>query len=126
MRISIATDSGQVAAHFGRCPSYTILDIEDGEVVKRIEVPNPGHATGAIPQYMHENGVDVMIAGGMGWRAQEFFQQFGIRTMMGVSGSIDNVIEQLCSGTLVGGESLCAPGGGKGYGVPKADGHSHE
>lgn len=126
MKIAIATDNNSVSAHFGRCPFYTIFDIEEGEIVNRIEVPNPGHATGTIPKFMNDKGVNVMIAGGMGWRAQEFFKEFGIETLMGITGKIDDVIEKIKKGTLKGGESLCSPGAGEDYGIPKADGHSHK
>ncbi len=126
MKVAIATDYGSVSAHFGRCPSYTLLDIEEGIIVNRTEVANPGHATGAIPQFMNEKGVNVMIAGGMGWRAQEFFKQYGIDVILGITGNIDDIIGKIKNGTLEGGESLCSPGGGKGYGIPKEDGHSHE
>jgi predicted Fe-Mo cluster-binding NifX family protein len=126
MKVAIATDFGSVSEHFGRCPTYTILNIENGKIISRTEINNPGHRTGAIPQVMHENGVNVMIAGGMWWRAQEFFQQYGIDTILGVTGRIDDVIQKIKDGTLEGGESLCAPGGGKGYGIAKEDGHSHE
>ncbi len=126
MRVAISTDSGTVSAHFGRCPSYTLLDIENGEIINRTEIGNPGHATGAIPQFLSQNGVNVMIAGGMGWRAQDFFKQYGIDVILGITGRIDNVIQKIKDGTLEGGESLCSPGGGKGYGIAKEDGHSHE
>lgn len=126
MKVAISTDSGFVSAHFGRCPTYTMLDIENGEIVNRKKVSNPGHATGSIPQFMQENSVNVMIAGGMGWRAQEFFRQYGIDVILGVTGKIDDVIQNIKDGTLEGGESLCSPGGGKDYGIPKEDGHSHE
>lgn len=126
MKVAISTDSGFVSAHFGRCPTYTMLYIENGEIVNRKEVSNPGHATGSIPQFMQENSVNVMIAGGMGWRAQEFFRQYGIDVILGVTGKIDDVIQKIKDGTLEGGESLCSPGGGKDYGIPKEDGHSHE
>ena len=52
-------------------------------------------------------------------RAQQFFQQLGIKTMMGVSGKIEDVIGQLLEGTLCGGESACHPGAGRGYGIEK-------
>ncbi|MCK4282591.1 MAG: NifB/NifX family molybdenum-iron cluster-binding protein [Candidatus Lokiarchaeota archaeon] len=126
MKVAISTDSGTVSAHFGRCPSYTLLDIENGVIVNRTEINNPGHATGTIPQFMSQNGVNVMIAGGMGWRAQEFFKQYGIDVILGATGRIDDVIQKIKDGTLEGGESLCSPGGGKGYGIAKEDGHSHE
>jgi len=114
-----------VSEHFGRCPQYLILDVEDGNILEKKVVPNPGHSTGAIPTYMNELGVNVMIAGGMGRRAIQFFNQFGIKTILGVTGPIDDIIQKIKEGTLQGGESLCSPGRGEGYGIPKADGHHH-
>ncbi len=59
MRVAISTDNNYVAEHFGRCPSYTIVDIEDNKVVDTQIVDNPGHMPGAIPQMMHQLGVNV-------------------------------------------------------------------
>jgi len=39
--------------------------------------------------------------------------------MVGISGTINEVIDKLVNGTLEGGESLCKPGAGKGYGPDK-------
>ena len=127
MRIAISTDGDLVSAHFGRCPSFTLVDIENGKAAKRAEVANPGHQPGAIPQFLHEKGVNCIVAGGMGMRAQTFFEEYGIRTVVGVSGRIDDVVDQLAQGTLQGGESLCKPGAGKGYGLDKqACDHPHK
>jgi len=119
MRIAISTDGDFVSAHFGRCPSFTIVDIEDSKVVKREVVDNPGHQPGFIPKFLHEQGVECIIAGGMGMRATGFFNEFGIQAVVGISGKIDEVLKKLQNGTLKGGESLCKPGSGKGYGVEK-------
>ena len=43
----------------------------------------------------------------------------GIEAVVGVSGSVDEVIAGILEGTLEGGESLCSPGAGKGYGFEK-------
>ena len=119
MRIAISTDGDFVSAHFGRCPSYTLVDIEEGKVVGKEVVNNPGHHPGNIPQFLHEKGAKCIIAGGMGMRAVGFFNEFNIKTIVGISGKIDEVIEKLQDGTLKGGESLCNPGAGKGYGLDK-------
>jgi len=121
MRIAISTDGDFVSAHFGRCPHFTIVDIEDNKVVKKEVVANPGHMPGAIPQFLHKKGVEVIIAGGMGMRATGFFDKLGIKAIVGISGKIDETIEQLIKGTLRGGESLCKPGSGKGYGIEKTE-----
>jgi len=119
MRVAISTDGDFVSAHFGRCPSFTIVDIENGEVIKKEVVDNPGHQPGFIPQFLHDRGVQCIVAGGMGMRATGFFNEFGIQTIVGISGKVDEVIEKLKNGTLKGGESLCRPGSGKGYGLDK-------
>ena len=51
--------------------------------------------------------------------SQGLFDSLGIQTLLGVSGPIGGVIEQLRQGTLTGGQSLCHPGSGKGYGLDK-------
>jgi predicted Fe-Mo cluster-binding NifX family protein len=119
MRVAISTDADQVSAHFGRCPSFTLVDIEDGKVTHREEIANPGHQPGAIPQFLHQKGAQAIIAGGMGMRAIAFFEEYGIQSVLGISGTVDDVIDQLKKGTLQGGESLCRPGAGKGYGLDK-------
>jgi len=119
MKIVISTDSGQVSAHFGRCPEFTLVEIVDGEVKEQKVIPNPGHHPGFLPKFFHDMGVKAIVAGGMGMRAQELFQQLGIEAIPGVSGPIGEAIEKLSAGTLEGGVSLCQPGAGKGYGVEK-------
>ena len=121
MRVAISTDGDFVSPHFGRCPHFTLVDIDNSKVVKKEVVANPGHAPGFIPQFLHEKGVEAIIAGGMGMRASGFFDELGIKPIVGVSGAIDEVIEQLIQGTLRGGESLCQPGSGKGYGIEKTE-----
>lgn len=127
MRIAISTDGRYVSPHFGRCPSFTLVDIENGKMVKKVEVENPGHEPGYIPQFLHQKGVKRIVCGGMGARAQGFFEEMGIETIVGIDGSIDGVVEKLKKGVLEGGESLCAPGAGKGYGIEKTEcDHAHE
>ena len=119
MRIAISTDGDFVSQHFGRCPEFTIVDIDGNELKSKQLVPNPGHQPGAIPQFLHSKGVQCIIAGGMGMRATGFFQELGIQAIVGIEGKIDDVVEQIKKGTLKGGESLCKPGAGKGYGLDK-------
>ncbi len=119
MKIAISTDSGYVCPHFGRAPEFTFVTIENNQVIEKKVLQNPGHSVGSIPQFVNQQGAKYMIAGGMGRRAEAFFNQYGIEVILGVTGKIDDVIKKILDGTLEGGESLCAPGKGKGYGVEK-------
>lgn len=110
MKIAISTDGGSVSAHFGRCPTYTLVDIADGKVLKREEIPNPGHSPGFLPGYLSQRGVEMIIAGGMGPRAQGLFAEKGIQTLIGVQGPVDEVIDLYLQGRLRSGQDLCDHG----------------
>ncbi|MFP4563134.1 MAG: NifB/NifX family molybdenum-iron cluster-binding protein [Spirochaetia bacterium] len=100
IRAAVPTENGNVSGHFGRCPEYTIVDIDGDRVVSKEIVPNPGHEPGRIPQFLHDQGVHLVAAGGMGMRANDLFAQMGIETILGVSGPVDEVIEGLRAGSL--------------------------
>ena len=119
MKVAISTDGDLVSAHFGRCPSFTIVELEGGKLVSKHTIDNPGHHPGFLPQFLKEKGVNAIVAGGMGQRAQMLFDESGIKTIMGISGKVDEIVKQAAAGILKGGESLCQPGAGKGYGVEK-------
>jgi len=121
MKIAISTDGNTISAHFGRCPSFTIIEVEGDKVIGRETIDNPGHHPGFLPQFLNKKGVSVIIAGGMGQRAEGLFDEVKIKVIVGISGNIDKVVEKLQNGTLEGGESLCKPGLGKGYGLDKTE-----
>jgi len=121
MKIAISTDAGFVSAHFGRCPSFTIAEIEEGQVLKIEEINNPGHQPAFLPNFLAEHGAKYIICGGMGNRAQMLFAEKKIIPVIGVTGKIEEVIEKFVQGKLEAGESFCKPGAGKGYGLEKEE-----
>jgi predicted Fe-Mo cluster-binding NifX family protein len=121
MRVAFSTDGDHVSAHFGRCPFFTLIDIEDGKVVQSQRIPNPGHHPGFLPKFLQEKGVSLIVAGGMGRRAEELFDERNIERITGVSGTVDAAVRSFAEGRLTGGESICKPGGGKGYGLDKTE-----
>ena len=107
MKIAIATEHGVVSAHFVRCPSYTLVEIEGNHVLAREEIPNPGHRPGFLPAYLAEKGVSTIIAGGMGPRAQDLFAQNNISSVIGVQGTVDETISRFLTNELKPGEDMC-------------------
>jgi predicted Fe-Mo cluster-binding NifX family protein len=107
MKIAISTDNEQVSAHFGRCQCYTIFNVEDGAVKGKEVVDCPPHQPGYLPQFLSEQGASVVITGGMGPKAQTLFAQKNIETVIGASGSVDEVIEKYLAEDLEVGESRC-------------------
>lgn len=121
MKIAISTDGNKVSPHFGRCPQFTILEIKDNKLVGKEIIDNPGHHPGYLPQYLNKIGVSYIVAGGMGMRAKELFSQTGIEAVLGVEGEVEEIIGKIIDGSLEGGESICQPGLGKGYGIEKTE-----
>jgi predicted Fe-Mo cluster-binding NifX family protein len=126
MKIAISTDGKHVSGHFGRCPSFTIVEIEEDKIKSKEIIDNPGHHPGFIPEFLHEKGVDCIVAGGMGRKAEGFFKQYGIETVVGIKGTIEETLKRIQNGTLENRESLCSPGLGKGYGIGKTEKQEEE
>ena len=96
---------GQISQHFGRCPSYLLVDVEGNEVRKTDIVDNPyfdNHIPGKVPQFIKEQGAHVMIAGGMGPRAIDMFTTFGIEVVTGAIGNTGNVLQAYLRGEISG------------------------
>ena len=61
MKIAVPTEKGQVAVHFGRCPEFTIADIDGGKIGNIVKVQNPGHEPGKIPVFLKGMAVSVIL-----------------------------------------------------------------
>jgi predicted Fe-Mo cluster-binding NifX family protein len=108
VRIAISAENNdgldsQVSHHFGRCPFFVLVDVE-GDTIKRTDViQNPfasNHQPGMVPGFIHEQGADVMLSGGMGRRAMGFFEQYGIRPATGASGSVGQTLQRYLEGGM--------------------------
>lgn len=92
-----------VSHHFGRCPYFTVIDIENNEIAYAKTVGNPyfnDHSPGQVPAFIKELGANVMIAGGMGGRAIRLFGSYGIECSTGATGSVKRAVTQYISGYL--------------------------
>ena len=96
---------GQISQHFGRCPYYLIIDTDVEEIKKVESINNPyfnNHVPGKVPQFIHEQGVNVMIAGGMGPMAINLFSNLGIEVVTGAIGNAKNVLNAYLRGEISG------------------------
>jgi predicted Fe-Mo cluster-binding NifX family protein len=110
MRFAISADDRNglesvVSPHFGRCPHYILVDMEGHEVKAVNVVDNPyygQHSPGMVPDFIHSQGVNVMLTGGMGRRAIAFFEQLGVEAVSGASGTVRRALELYLGGQLRG------------------------
>ncbi|NLT51350.1 MAG: ATPase [Ignavibacteria bacterium] len=82
-RIAIPTSNGLLDEHFGHCQQFTLLDIENGKISSINETDAPPHQPGLLPPWLAEKGVTDVIAGGMGQRAIELFNQNKVNVFVG-------------------------------------------
>ena len=112
MRIALSADNDSgldsvISPHFGRCPYYVFVDVEEQEVASVRSAQNPfygQHRPGAVPGFINDQGANVMLTGGMGRRAVAFFEQLGIEAVTGASGTVRQALEQYLGGRLRGAE----------------------
>ncbi len=107
MKIAIATEEGRVAGHFGHCRSYTIFEVENSKIVNKYEVESPEHQPGLLPRFLSEKGANYVVSGGMGPMAMDLFRKLNIEPLIGASGEVDMVAEDLINGELELGDSQC-------------------
>ena len=108
MRFAVPLANGVLCAHFGHCEQFVIVDTLDGGITAtKYHIPPP-HEPGALPRWLGDLGVDVVIAGGMGRRALDLFSERGIEVMVGApSASPEEVVAQYLAKTLKAGRNLC-------------------
>ena len=110
MRIAISTEANHgldspVSQHFGRCPYFILVDLKEQEIEAVTGIENPyyaNHTPGQVPAFVHEQKASVMLTGGMGRRAVNFFEQYGIQPVTGASGTVHQSLERYLKGDLRG------------------------
>ena len=110
MRVAIPLAQGKLSLHFGHCDQFAIFDIDDetSKVINRNDATPPAHAPGVLPKWLHENNVSVIIAGGMGQRAQQLFAQNDIKVVIGASSnSPEELVSAYLQNTLETGDNIC-------------------
>lgn len=110
MRIAIPTSKGLLCPHFGHCDEFTLVDVnpESKEIINTQTIPAPAHEPGLIPRWLHNMGANVVIAGGMGARAQSLFEQNGIQVCVGAPVAPPaEIAAAYLAGTLETGVNLC-------------------
>lgn len=110
MKIAVPVTDGSLSSHFGHCQHFVLFDVgQDGTLPgKPMVLTPPPHEPGTFPKWLHEQGATVIIAGGMGSRAQSLFAQNGIKVMVGASGGApESLVRDYLEGRLATGANIC-------------------
>jgi len=130
MKVCIPTmgDRGMdesVGEHFGRVPTYTLVNTETGEVKVIQNTTTHMGGTGYAPDLISQHGAEVMLCGGLGRKAIQMFEEKGIMVYVGASGTVADAINHWKAGQLQAAtnETACQQHAFRGEG--HGDGHHH-
>ena len=101
MKIAVTYENEMVFQHFGHTEKFKIYEIENDSIVGMKIVDTNGQGHGALATFLKENGVDIVICGGIGGGAQMALAEAGIQLFGGVSGDADAAVEALLKEELV-------------------------
>ena len=110
MKYAIPVTGGTMSPHFGHCEQFALFDVEEQKkaIIKKELITSPEHQPGLLPVWLAEKGVSVVIAGGMGPRAQDIFQENGIKVVLGAMESDpEKAVLNHINGTLAIGDNVC-------------------
>ncbi len=101
------SDRATIDGHFGHTKEFAIY-VVDGLTVKEIKfVTPPPHEPGVLPVFLGEQGIDVIVTGGMGQMAVNLFNRQGIDVILGANGSIEANLSEYVGGSLESTGSSC-------------------
>ena len=111
MKIAIPTANGQLCMHFGHCEQFAFVTVDpENKTVTGTELLTPPpHEPGVLPKWVAENGAKLVIAGGMGQRAQQLFNANGVEVLVGAAptDSPENLAAAWLDGSLQTGLNVC-------------------
>ncbi len=110
LKIAVPVVNGQLCMHFGHSDKFALVSVDpEKKVIQNVDLLTPPpHEPGVLPKWLSEQQATMVIAGGMGSRAQSLFTEYGIQVVTGASaGTPEDVVQAYLEGTLVTGENIC-------------------
>ena len=108
MKIAIPLAEGKLTAHFGHCQEFALVEVEDNQIKNKETLVPPPHEPGVLPKWLHDQGTNVIIAGGMGARALDLFAQNDIKVIVGASAlTPEELVKQYLDNTLQTSGNVC-------------------
>lgn len=117
MKIAMPYLEGRVNEHFGASHEFIVFEAENGKILNRKILTNEiSHNHGGLAHMLRTEGVDIVIAGGIGQPMAYALRQRGLEVITGVSGEAESVAADFFSGQLVSGSTMCSCSGRHGHG----------
>ncbi len=89
-----------VGEHFGRVPTFTVVNSETGEVEVLDNTSEHMGGAGLPADLLIGVGVDVVLCQGLGRRAIQMLSESGVSVCTGASGTVAEIVAAWKGGTL--------------------------
>lgn len=100
MKIAVTYDNGEVFQHFGKTENFKVYEVEDNKIISSEVISSNGSGHGALAGVLADQGVNVLICGGLGGGAQTALAEAGIEVCAGAAGDTDKAVQEYLDGTL--------------------------
>lgn len=110
MIIAIPVYNNKLDLHFGHCKEFALIkvDYEKKSILSRENIQAPPHQPGLLPPWLAKQGVNIIIAGGMGQRAKDLFVKENIKVLVGApEENPEQLVAKYLVNTLQLGENCC-------------------
>ena len=107
MKIAVTYDNGNIFQHFGKTEFFKVYEVEDNKVISSEVIGSNGTGHGALAGLLADQGVDVLICGGIGGGAQAALEEAGVELCAGARGDADQAVEAYLKGELVSTGANC-------------------
>ncbi|MDY0297991.1 MAG: NifB/NifX family molybdenum-iron cluster-binding protein [Acidobacteriota bacterium] len=89
-----------LSPHFGRGDTFTLYNMDSGEVEAIANTSRHRGGQGEAPELLAQHGVKALICVDLGRRAVSLFCDLGIKVYSGAAGKVKDALEQYKQGRL--------------------------
>lgn len=110
LTIAVPTANGKLCEHFGHCEQFALVrvDAKHKEIQNIDFVSPPAHEPGVLPKWLAEHQANLVIAGGLGARAQSLLEQRNIQVLTGAAvAPPEELVQAYLQGSLATGANAC-------------------
>lgn len=107
MKIAATYDNGNIFQHFGKTEFFKVYEVADNKIISSEVISSNGLGHGALAGLLGEQGIDVLICGGLGGGAQTALKEAGVEVCSGANGDADQAVEAYLRGELVSTGANC-------------------
>ena len=100
MKIAVTYENGNIFQHFGHAAAFKLYEAQNGKVLSSQVIDTNGSGHGALAGLLAQQGVEVLICGGIGGGARFALADAGITVYGGVSGDADEAVELFLANAL--------------------------